>query len=128
MSHIPKVDRAQVETEARAKVSWGDPPETVLSFLMVQGLTFEEASALVQSMYAERAAVVRKNGFKKLGIGIAMMFVPVIAFFAFMAAGYLPLKIFAVTILIGLWGAWRALKALFMIFAPKSEPGDVAEQ
>jgi hypothetical protein len=30
--------------------------------------------------------------------------------------------------MIGVWGAWQCLKALFMILAPKSEPGDVAEQ
>jgi hypothetical protein len=42
--------------------------------------------------------------------------------------GYIPLKLFAVTIMIGLWGAWKVLKSLFMILAPKSEPGDVAEQ
>ena len=31
-----QVDRAQAEVEARAKVSWGDPPENVLQFLMIQ--------------------------------------------------------------------------------------------
>lgn len=95
---------------------------------MIQGLSFEDASALVKEMFAERAATIRRNGLKKLVTGIAMMFVPVIAWAAFMAAGYLPLKLFAVTVMIGVWGGWKSIKAIFMILAPKSEPGDVAEQ
>jgi hypothetical protein len=35
-------------------------------------------------------------------------------------------KLFA--IVVGVWGAWQFLKSRFMILAPKSEPGDVAEQ
>jgi hypothetical protein len=121
-SHLPRVDRAQAEHEARAKVSWGDSPEAVSNDLMIQGLSYEEASALVKEMFAERAATIRRNGFKKLVTGLAMMFVPVIAWLAFMAAGEIPLKLFAVTVMIGVWGGW------FMILAPKSDPGDVAEQ
>ena len=127
-SHVPRVDRTQVEHEARAKVSWGDPPESVLSYLMIQGLSYEEASALVKEMFQERAAAIRRNGFKKLAVGIGLMCVPFIALAIFLSMGYLPLKLFAVTIMVGVWGAWKFLKALFMILAPKSEPGDVAEQ
>jgi hypothetical protein len=128
VSHIPRIDRAQAEHEARAKVSWGDAPEAVLSYLMIQGLSFEEASALVKELFKERAATIRRNGFKKLAVGVGLMCVPVIALIGFLSMGYLPIKLFAVTIMIGLWGAWKFLKACFMILAPKSEPGDVAEQ
>lgn len=128
VSHLPRVDRAQAEHEARAKVSWGDQPEAVLSYLMIQGLSFEEASALVKELFKERAATIRRNGFKKLAAGIGMMCVPVVALIGFLSVGEIPLKLFAITIMIGVWGAWKFLKACFMILAPKSEPGDVAEQ
>jgi hypothetical protein len=127
-SHLPRTNRTQAEHEARAKVSWGDPPEAVVSFLMIQGFSYEEATASVQTMFKERAATIRRNGFRKLGVGIALMCVPLVALAIFASIGFMLLKLFAITIMIGVWGAWKVLKALFMILAPKSEPGDVAEQ
>jgi hypothetical protein len=56
------------------------------------------------------------------------MCVPLVALAIFTSLGFILLKLFAITIMIGVWGAWKFLKALFMILAPKSEPGDVAEQ
>jgi hypothetical protein len=127
-SNLPRANRTQAELEARAKVSWGDPPEAITSFLMIQGLSYEEAAALVKSMFKERAATIRRNGFKKLAVGIGLMCVPLVALAIFTSLGFIFLKLFAITIMIGVWGAWQFLKALFMILAPKSEPGDVAEQ
>jgi hypothetical protein len=37
-------------------------------------------------------------------------------------------ELFVVTIMVGLWGTWKVLKGTIMFSAPKSEPGDVAEQ
>jgi hypothetical protein len=123
-----QMDRAQAEVEARAKVSWGDSQEEVTKFLMIQGLTYPEAQALVQSMFKERTGTIRKNGVKKIFIGIGMICVPIVSLVIFLSMGYLPLKLFAITVAIGLWGAWIALKGTIMMIAPKSEPGDVAEQ
>src|SRR4051812_5229376 len=35
--------RTQALFEARAKISWGDPPQEVLKYLMIQGFNYEEA-------------------------------------------------------------------------------------
>ncbi len=118
----------QVEHEARAKISWGDAPEEVVKYLRIQGLSHQEASSLVQAMFKERAETIRRNGIRKVLIGIALMCVPVVAFFIFTSIGFIPLKPFAVTLMIGVWGAWMVLKGTIMFLAPKSEPGDVAEQ
>lgn len=123
-----QVDRPQAEHEARAKISWGDPPAEVIKYLMIQGFSYEEASSLVQEMFRERAATIRTNGIKKILVGIAFMCVPVALFFIFMSIGVLFLKILAVAIMIGLWGMWMVIKGIFMVLAPKSEAGDVAEQ
>src|SRR6266545_8071134 len=45
-----QMDRSQVEHEARAKISWGDAPEEVAKYLMMQGLSRKEASSLVEGM------------------------------------------------------------------------------
>ena len=123
-----QVDRAQAETEARAKIFWGDSTDEVLKFLMRQGVSVVEAKELVAAMFLERAKTIRRNGIKKVVIGTTMMCVPVVFFLVCRSVGYLPLKLFAVTIMLGLWGAYMALKGTIMFFAPKSEPGDVADQ
>ena len=123
-----QVGRAQAETEARAKIFWGDSTDEVVKFLMRQGISVAESKELVAAMFQERAKTIRRNGIKKVVVGASMMCVPLIFFLVCLRVGYLPLKLFAVTIMLGLWGAWMALKGTIMFFAPKSEPGDVAEQ
>ncbi len=123
-----QVDRTQAEYEARAKVSWGDPPQAVTGYLMMQGFTREEASSLVKDLFQERAATVRGNGIMRIVMGFGLMCVPVVAFIVFMSIGVIHLGIFAVTIILGFWGVWMIIKGIQMVVAPKSEAGDVAEQ
>jgi hypothetical protein len=123
-----QVDRTQAEYEARAKVSWGDPPQAVTGYLMMQGFTREEASSLVKELFQERAATVRGNGIMRIVMGFGLMCVPVVAFIVFMSIGVIHLGIFAVTIILGFWGVWMIIKGIHMVAAPKSEAGDVAEQ
>ena len=123
-----QVDRTQAAHEARAKVSWGDPPQAVLGYLIVQGFSREEASSLVKKLFQERAATVRGNGIRRIVIGVALMCVPVVALFIFLSLGVIHLGIFAVTIILGFWGVWMIIKGICMVLAPKVEAGDVAEQ
>jgi hypothetical protein len=127
-TQAPQIDRTQAEHEARAKISWGDAPEEVVKFLMIQGLGYEEASAMVHAMFKERAKTIRRNGIKKIILGALLICVPIVALFIFLSMLIFPIKLFAVTIMVGLYGAWMALKGTIMVVAPKSEPGDVATQ
>jgi len=123
-----QIDRPQAVYEARAKISWGDPPQEVLKFLMIQGFTYEEASELVQGMFRERAATIRGNGILKIVLGAVLMCVPIAAWLTFLSIGFIFMKLFAVAIMVGLYGAYNVLRGIFMVLAPKSEAGDVAEQ
>lgn len=118
-------DRTQAEQEARAKMSWGDPPEAVVTFLMMQGFSQEEAKDFVQMLTKERTAAVRGIGFRKIVIGVPLMFVPVVYF---ILVGLGNLQLWAVCVMIGLYGAWSAFKGVFMLIAPKTEKGDLADQ
>ena len=42
--------------------------------------------------------------------------------------GVIPLKLFALTVIVGLWGGYRVLKGITLVVAPRSETGDVADQ
>jgi uncharacterized membrane protein YuzA (DUF378 family) len=120
------VDRQQAEVEARAKISWGDPQEAVIKYLMMQGFNLTEAAQLAQALFKERLATVRANGVRKIFTGIGLMFVPVVAFCIFACFGVMPLFLMAIPVMIGLCGVWRLLNGILMLAAPKMESGDVA--
>ena len=122
------VDREQAEHEARAKAMWGDSREQIISYLMIQGFSLQEASVLAQKLFQERTAAVRSNGIRKIFIGIGLICVPIIALVIFLAMRVIPIKLFAVTIMIGLYGTYLLIRGILMAVAPKSEGGDVADQ
>ena len=123
-----QLDRTPAENEARAKILWGDEPGEVVKFLMRQGIDAGEAQELVGEMFRERAKTIRRNGVKKGFLGIGLISVPIVFLIICLSIGVLLLKLLAVTIMVGLYGCFLALKGTIMFFAPKSEPGDVSEQ
>jgi hypothetical protein len=123
-----QVDYVQIGHETRARIMWGDSREQATKFAMLQGLSAVEARALVEPMFAERAATIRRNGFGKIFAGILLICVPIGSYLFFLNLGVIPLKIFAVTVMVGLYGAYLVVQGTFMAIAPKLEPGDVSEQ
>lgn len=120
----------QAAIEGRAKIFWGDAPDEVKRFLMVNNYSVPEATAMVNEWFADRAKTIRKNGIKKFFTGIVLAAVPVVFYFVAVAkAGdFAPMKLFAITIMVGLYGAYLFVKGTIMFCAPKSEPGDVSSQ
>ncbi len=123
-----EMDPDKVEAEARSKIFWGDAVEDVVKFVMMQGLSAPEATALVNVIVQERVRMLRWIGTRKILIGIGLICVPIAAWLYFMHLGILPLKIFAVTVMAGLYGAYLFITGTFMVVAPKSEPGDIADK
>jgi len=120
------VDRETAATQARAKISWGDSPEEVTRYLMLQGYSVPEAQELVAELFQERLVDLRKKGVRKIIVGSGMMCVPVIEYLAFVSIGIIFLKAMALGVMVGLWGAWQLLNGILLIVAPKMESGDVA--
>jgi putative Mn2+ efflux pump MntP len=83
---------------------------------------------IIRELSRKRVVQMRKNGLIKIISGILMVCVPVVGWFAFNAAGIIPMKLFAIMIMLGLWGAYRVLKGTFMVVAPNAQQGDVSEQ
>lgn len=123
-----QVSHEQAATEARAKAMWGDSPEQVTQYLWMQGFDRDEASNLVKAVFRERAAEVRANGIRKIFTGVGLMCVPIIALVIFLCIGVILLKIFAVTVMIGLWGVWQVINGILMAVAPKADKGDVGAE
>jgi hypothetical protein len=123
-----QVDRVQARHEARAKISWGDAPQSVIGYLRTQGFSREDASELVEELFQERTALMRRRGIMKIITGAALICLPFVTFFIFMLMGIIFLKILAVTIMLGCWGLYMLIKGICMTVAPKSQSGDVFEQ
>ncbi len=122
-----QLSREQLETQARAKILWGEEPEQVVTYLISYGLDAQDAWGMVQEMQAERRATIRASGIKKIIIGVPLIFVPVGAWFAFQHAGYISIKLFGITIAIGVFGAWKLISGIFNLAFPDSEQGDLAD-
>lgn len=125
---LGQLEPEQAKHEARAKIMWGDQPRDVAKFLVMHGFAPQEASEMVQGMFQERLATLRGDGIKKVILGCACIAVPIVAFFIFMSFGVIPVKLFAITVMVGLWGCWQVFNGIFMLVAPKIATGDVAEQ
>jgi hypothetical protein len=95
---------------------------------MIQGFSHQEALSIVEPIFQERAAEVRANGIKKIFIGSGLICVPIVALFIFLHIGVIPLKLFAITVMVGLYGVWLVINGILMVAAPKSLQGDVADQ
>src|SRR5947199_413249 len=104
----------------RACASGSLNPWTI-KYLMVQGFSVPEAQALVNEMFLERTATIRKNGIRKTIKGVVMMCVPVIAVVVMLAMRFFSPQLLAIPIMIGVYGAYCVLKGIIMTVAPKSE-------
>jgi len=122
------MEPVQVEHEARAKVFWGDSPDEVIKFMMMNGIPIDEARRMSEVMFRERAATIRKNGMGKMITSVPLMCVPLVALVVFHQIGMVSIKLLGIAFLIGLYGAWLLLKGTIMFVSPKSEPGDVADK
>jgi len=116
-SQLGLVDRDQAVVEARAKVSWGDTPDAVIKYLMMQGFVYAEANELVEDMFKVRAAETRANGVRKMVIGFGMMCVPVIALLLHLQM--ISLKLMGGAIGVGLWGLFKLINGTIMVIAPQ---------
>ena len=54
-----QADRNSAEQQARSKMLWGDPPEDVTKYLMMQGFGVEEASGLTAVLLQDRVKMLR---------------------------------------------------------------------
>lgn len=125
---LPQMDPEKARAEARAKMHWGDSPDMVTGYLRMQGFSKEDASTMVRELVKERVSAVRGIGVRKILTGIALMMVPIITLIVFLCVGVILLKVMAVAIMVALWGVWRLINGIIMFLAPKSQPGDLADQ
>ena len=118
--------REALVVEARAKVTWGESSESVLAYLQAQGLGDREALPLLQELLGERRRQLRVEGVRKLTLGVGLAAVPVVAYFVFFRLGVIPIKAFSITVVVGLWGVWKAADGFWTIAGAGRLGGEIS--
>lgn len=124
---MEEADLQRIENEARAKMTWGESPENVLTFLYMQGLDGPVALEMMENLKQERAASVRGQGIKRIVVGSLMVACPIVTLVVCMIIGYIPIKLVSLTVLLGLWGVWKIIGGCINIFAPGFGNEDLSE-
>jgi hypothetical protein len=120
-------DRAQVETEARAKILWGDAQDEVIQFMMIRGIPGPEATALVRNMLKERRRTVRAKGFAKTVGGIVTTCGAAGAIVTMLRYGFISPFVLGGVGLAGVMGLWMLFNGIFKLVAPGAASGDASE-
>ena len=59
--------------EARARITWGEEADSVRLFLISNGMSEDEANALINDLTLDRHLEIRKLGIKDVFIGISLL-------------------------------------------------------
>jgi hypothetical protein len=116
------------ESEARARLIWGDSQEQIIAHLQTQGATLVEAQTAYEAIKDDRAEYVRSAAKRKIIPGILLIAVPIVCFVIFMFMNVLPVRFFALTIVIGLIGAWKVIRGVLGVVRPEAIQGDLSEE
>jgi hypothetical protein len=120
--------REKLESEARAKIFWGDSAESVIAHLQSQGIQNPDAATLTESFLQERDTSVKSLGRRSIMIGAPLILVPVISYLIMHQMGILLMKLLGLTVVVGLFGGWKVVKGTIMVTSPRSYPGDLSEE
>lgn len=123
---------ANILDQARAKLIWGEPADTVHNFLTSNGLSDIDADEKIAEWSAERNAEIRRIGIKKIFIGSALTLVASAHFFlayqnACLGSSYRSAKGNAFIALIGCYGLWKLIDGIIYLIRPQSEAKSITE-
>lgn len=137
LANIIRTDRSQVDHEARAKVFWGDQPESVIEYMMGQGVPRQEAASLVAGYVQERLAAIREHGKHRMLRSIPLIATPFALFLISFVIGPLIFKepgfwgrtinVHAIGVVLGLWGFYLLVDGFLHFISPHREHRAVAD-
>ena len=123
----------QLIAEARAKIIWGEPAESVRDFLISSGMSGPEADVQIKAFNLERHQEIRKKGVKNTLIGAAVTGVSASLIYFLMAQ---PVghhwstgtgKILGLLMLAAGYGFWKLTNGIIYLVRPQSEQKSITE-
>ena len=119
--------------EARARITWGDEPNSVRFFLTSNGMSAAEADVKIRELTLERNADIRKLGIRDVLIGAVLIGAAGAFFFSLFASSHIPsvsvrsAKGYGVLVIAALYGLWRLVNGIVRLVRPKSEHGSMPD-
>lgn len=117
--------------DARARVIWGDPPETVIRWLADHGVPEAEARDIVRGARMERGREIRLMGLRDAGIGLLLLALGVaIALYIWNGGGRMSPRrseTFAGGCIAAAIGFWRTLRGIERILEGAAAQGSIPD-
>ncbi len=119
--------------EARARIIWGDQPESIRCFLTSNGMSVTEADAKIKALTRERNAEIRKLGIRDVLIGMALIGAAGVFFLWLFTSSHIPrvsvrsAKGYGVLAIAAFYGLWRLINGIIRLARPKSEHGSIPD-
>ena len=124
--------------EARARITWGEEAHSVLLFLISNGMSEDEANALINDLTLDRHLEIRKLGIKDVFIGISLLGAVGVYLYLFIDSA-MDSTIrdrrrdgwYAFFIILALYsffyGLWRLMNGIIRLVRPKHDEGSIPD-
>jgi len=115
--------------EARARITWGDPPDEVRDWLNSEGLDSMRTDEILNACMADRAAAVRKRAITEIVIGTVLLVLAGsgIAAIAPLGSSRGVGRAFALMLVLACYGLFRLLRGLGWMASGANVHGDVSK-
>ena len=124
----------RTHTDARSKITWGEPSSEVKDFLIESNLTEQQADTLLTELLNERNQSVKRNGIRKMlkssfvaiGCGL-LIYLQLNTIDSLSAYGIRRFAAFSLTLttLGFFWGLWKATDGIMEFKNPNKFKGDI---
>ena len=113
--------------EARASIIWGKPLSEVRDTLRSAGLSQAEVEFVLKTCTRERAAEIRRIGLRDLMVGGAVLILASLPFAAVHFGGVFHSRMVAGSVLLAVYGLWRAGKGIDKLMSGARMHGSVTD-
>jgi hypothetical protein len=113
--------------EAKARIIWGDEPESVRSYLISNGMSDAEANVKIRELTMERNAEIRKVGLRDVLVGMVLIGAAGAFFYSILASSHLPSvsgtrgKAYGILVIAAVYGLWRLMNGIVRLVRPISD-------
>lgn len=111
--------------EARARVSWGESPQSIGAWLDEQGVNHATINEVLAASLRERDVEMRSKGLAELLIGLGITAVCGLSTYLMVTSGTGRSSVFAVCVAGSLYGSFRIIRGTTWLLLGKHSGGSV---
>lgn len=114
----------KILTDARARIIWGESPQSVRDFLVSKGVSLEAAEKKILEFRLERNRELRRIGLRNVLTGGVVILAASIALYLWFRVGWSSsgiIRALALVLLAAVYGFWKLVKGIVYLLRPQSE-------